>query len=291
LRNTLDEVARSLAEPMTRGRAIKVLGGALLGAAVPGLARTGPARASVTQRAGLNFCGPGTTPCPTPPNCCDSGWYCADKPTHACCYNGTEYCVLPDGDATCCEKGNHCAHGIGCCGKKAFCGDPCCEHGGSECLCPRGEVCHKGSCEVCPHGKHKCGDKQCCNPHKEKCCANTCCKKDQGCCGELCCDKGQQCCNGNICCFKNEECCGDECCGKHTQCAIDPSSGKQVCCRGIHAAHVGAGIVVCCPSGYIVGPGGNRCCPQDQPGCAACTPACGAGTFCFNGTCVSLPGA
>jgi hypothetical protein len=288
MRYLLDDVARSLAEPMTRKRAIRVLGGAFATAVVPSLARTGTAHAQDMRRAGLDYCGAGTTPCPAAPNCCDPGWYCADKPTHACCPNGNEYCVLPSGDATCCDAGNHCAPGIGCCGKKAFCGiDPCCEHGGSECVCPRGEICHKGSCEACPHGKHKCGDKKCCDPHTEKCCANTCCKKDQGCCGELCCDKGQKCCDGQICCFKNEECCGGECCDKHHKCSVD-SQGHQVCCPGIRTAHPAPGKSVCCPPGYVVDPTGSGCCSEQQPHCG-CVPACGTGTFCFSGTCVSLP--
>jgi hypothetical protein len=41
----LDDLARSLAEPMTRGRAIKVLAGAFAAAAAPGAVEGSPAAA------------------------------------------------------------------------------------------------------------------------------------------------------------------------------------------------------------------------------------------------------
>ena len=58
----LDEVARSLARPMPRSRALRVLGGALLAAVVPGVRWTGSASARPARKAAAPICSCGYRP-------------------------------------------------------------------------------------------------------------------------------------------------------------------------------------------------------------------------------------
>ena len=238
-----------------------------------------------TSRGGLTYarrrsgatCPPGQEPCPAVPSCCDPGWTCADPKTHACCPNDRKYCGS-GATATCCPPGYDCLQNKSCCPAGKGCGPNC---------CLPWEVCHRGKCHACARGTRKCGTKSCCKG-KERCCGQVCCKHDQGCCGDICCDKGQHCCEGKICCNHGEQCCGEDCCGGHTQCAIEPG-GKQVCCHNLRAAHIGGNAVVCCPPGYVADAStGDRCCPADNPRCAPCTPACGAGEYCRGGLCFPL---
>lgn len=264
-----DDLARTLATPMPRSRALKTLGAGLAVAMFPALR---PTRAT----------GAGSVTCPIK---CDSR-------TFACC-TATKF---PGGApgihvGGCCDrKRERCCIGpnaIGnpmswCCPtcKGELCGDGCCEKG-QFCASPRRSLCcGKGedACVVSGGGK---GQGQCCKPD-ERCCFNTksasCCKPNQTCKdGKCLCLKGEVKCPGGQCCANGKTCCGDEgCCEKGEVCY------KGVCCpKGKHCS------TVCCKDGErcsngICCPKGNeecngRCCAKGK--CCGDT-CCGENEFC-----------
>ena len=163
----LDELARSLAKEMPRGRALRTLGGLLIAAAVPGVARPpGTAQAATRRASGpctdqelrlnADSCrdltretGRTYVPCIASggPNC-----------NAACCPPGNYCCLFPSGGVTCC----HPDFG-GVCDQSPTARDPCrgsCRPGEKRCgraCCRRGEECRRGRC--CK----KCGDRACCS--------------------------------------------------------------------------------------------------------------------------------
>ena len=189
----LDDVARSLAQPMPRRRAVRVLGGAIASVAMSGvisrgaraaLGQTDPCACSPSQpatRCGIRR-GAGCTAvcCPTAgnwPKCCQwpgvdhlfpnsSSWSCINKPNSG---PGFE------------------AHTICCCPANTRCGSP-----------TAGQL----PCVPCPTGRRPCGHR--------------------------CCDRGKYCANDrlSLCCSKGQVRCGQRCC-RQGSCA-DP--GASLCC-------------------------------------------------------------
>jgi hypothetical protein len=172
----LDELARTLATPMSRSRTLRVLGGALVAAATPTVLKGAPA-ARAGRRATL-ICGCGYRPttfsCPDPgendptpgqpcgppvsgiPQCCDGGKKCcSDGPPGGnfpgrCTWNSQVsregyYCCAP---GCVCHKGTCCPPGS----ERLFdkTGYPiCCERGETLCDHPQaqgGVVCCKKRC-------------------------------------------------------------------------------------------------------------------------------------------------
>jgi hypothetical protein len=135
----LDDLARALAQPTSRGRALRLGAGVLLGMALPAT------RWTPTARAGFCGCGtPGASAeidCDGVKACCCPGDepYCADNPvTAACrrktCPKGETWCGGDlNGSVRCCKAGESCGylgdgqHKCSCEGQR--CGNSCCKNG------------------------------------------------------------------------------------------------------------------------------------------------------------------
>ena len=208
----LDELARSMAKPMPRRRALRAIGSALITVAVPAaLAR--PARASMAV-----------------PHACTG---CGVEHGAGCVLNKT--CGRGDmaGFPVCCRKagyfgrftygpaGGHCAQAGGSGGLDPPGGLACCCPAGSSCGTPPGEPVCVQNCrtKLCGLGKKCCGaDQECvqfqfalggktyekcaakCEPGTRRCKLNLdCCPSTQHCCSStpgdmgICCDPEQVC--------------------------------------------------------------------------------------------------
>jgi len=194
-----DDIARVLAGPLPRRRAIFQAAGLLAGAALAGL------RPAISE-ADTVCCDPQTNRCCPPgvaccglggphgaPNCCGHGQTCCNPATGACCSPGELCC-----------RGACLPHGIPCCDTGAqLCGRVCCPDGQTCCdphvglCCPAGQVC------IVSGGRHVCGQP----------CGNTVgvqnfCVNGEVCCGSVCCPTGQACCSRlcqpPLCCAANQ---------------------------------------------------------------------------------------
>lgn len=237
----LDATARALAAPMSRRRAVRLLGASLVGAAIPAGISPRPARAQ-------NY---------WPVTCGDRGEYR--------CSEGSKCC-----NGACCPEGNLCCNDSSgapgwCCGPpegttsdgrpvRRFCGDnnpyacreevgcppnttPCGTGSGAylyaDC-CQSGTTCRDGRCVAdCPSGRERCGT-QCCGKGEE-CSGGRCrrrCPDGRMRCGERCCPKGQRCedprrgtCSR---CGRGKQPCGKKCCSRKSYCCGDADGG--ICC-------------------------------------------------------------
>ena len=253
----LDELARSMAKPMPRRRALRLLGGAVVSTAIPRLSGRAP-RAEDRPGAGGQVAKdapdckehPGTKTCLSfgiEGNdgckryirvCCPQGpeeqsECCPAKHSSACCYKGQDCQLYQSGD----RQYGRC---VGCPSGHEKCGTTCCGIG-EKCADPGHDQC-------CPPRTIPCGsglDVNCCATN-EVCCKNTCCPPRTRCttvkgkavcapctppktkkCGNTCCTKGQSCCNGK-CCSKSQKCCfEDHCCPKTDTCC-----GETCCPKG-----------------------------------------------------------
>lgn len=280
-----DDLARTLAAPMPRRRAVRVIGASLATLAVPGIS---PAAGAVRpgRQAGLR------ATCPDGSECTGPGEKCCDTPNAHGAYN----CV-PPGKSCCCgnalcdpvKQRCLCSAGGGVCAPKCQlvygrnfkdCGPNCCQ--------PH-ERCVdavKGTCISCEkEGKQTCRSYDsetaviCCPATRgsySPCCANlrsaACCGPKQQCksegvrpvqcickkgegvkCGMDCCKKkGEKCCKSGAqshCCAKSENCCGADCCGKN-----------QYCCQGL-----GDNDAHCCERGQECC--GGQCCAKGAVCC------------------------
>ena len=310
-----DDLARKLASPMPRQRALRLAAGAIVAAAVPGM-RPGQAKAQSTVNAddakcfqqygaaapvdcggmsdGFHWC------CRTGPDCCGNGACCNKDP------NVKEVCRNNRCVPEACPSENKC--GKDCCTDQEFCASP------------RRSLCCARGTDVCAATKAKTG--LCCDPRKgEQCCFNetkaACCSRNQTCkggtctcksgkppCGKKCCEKGEVCSNGT-CCPKGQVNCGDgtccvpkNCCGK-----VCCNPNESLCINGTccpperiasRADHTGR----CCPPGTIPVDSGlpdDACCPPSDPTCCG-DPAdsetsgqiCPGKKTCVRGQCKSL---
>lgn len=303
----LDELARSMAQPMPRRRALRLLGGALFTIAVPGVATT-------KARAASAKCGAGEIEC----RCDCRGGTCRDCTGPICLVNCCrtkygEYCDCAFAGA-CRAKpcSKPCPSGYRCCEDDEFCANSqqklCCKIGERGCgprCCQPNEECRTirigtGSERVCtkrcPQGQAWCGKDTCC-PRKWKCInekSGLCkrCWPDEEECTETktCCNrKTTQCCGTAGCCPKSRTCCNQgktqKCCPAGQKCAIPILGGetglkggtKAICCP---AARYNKDPKLCCPSGMValnstsfrIPPRGVPpwCCPPGQ--------ICGSGT-------------
>lgn len=141
-----DDLARTLAKPMPRGRALRTMAAALAIGAIPAL-RPGGATAGRSQ----------TVPCPGQGSC--------PSPTKRCCVTipfGTHEsgCYYPDYARCCTGPNNDAVHPnltSWTCPKYANCGTY--GAGGEICTCS-GPKCRDGSC--CPRSKGRCVNGACC---------------------------------------------------------------------------------------------------------------------------------
>lgn len=191
----IDDLARALAEPMPRRRALRVMGSILIATSFPGAALA-------RSRRPTQF-----TFCRRKERRCQKG---ADA-------NYAQYCCGPNGNFMWCgdSRNNYqCIDKCKLAGREAGTGpwDRC----GEELCCnPKVQACRRGVCVLCQPGKPLC-DGQCCPPGEtcQKCMESEqggvvwfvkgrrkCCPPDSDCCGSRCHKKsdGRVCCNGKLC--------------------------------------------------------------------------------------------
>jgi hypothetical protein len=272
----LDDLARQMAAPMPRRRALRILLAGAAGATVPGL-RAG---AAWGRRRSPN-CPPGETPCGGV--CCDVDWYCADPATSACCSNGRAYCGSGV-TATCCEPGEYCANPgearpLCCPTGSVGCGTTCCPKGAT-CADPDIELCCKPGAKPCSGGNTV----TCCKPHAA-CCEGRCCGPRHRCHEGECkkCPPYTRVCGNKHCCERGQACCDGQCCDFGETCAS--VAGSKVCCPRDRVLRTPRGRA-CCPPGKIAKSG--ACCPPKGP-CDTCDElTCLPGTYCINGSCYRL---
>src|SRR5450755_3331039 len=118
MHSLLDDVARILASPLPRRRALKLVSGALAGGILAAL----DLRPAAAQNDAKPKCPPRTTKCGTGSLCCSS--------TQTCCTtSATPFCATQG--KTCCGKtscssGQTCCKGV-CCGKNQVCKNGRCQ--------------------------------------------------------------------------------------------------------------------------------------------------------------------
>ena len=266
----IDNLARALAEPMPRRRAVRLLGVTLVAAVAPGM-RAGRAFAQGTPKCVDRTCGANKFSCKMVVGggvvhkmCCGppvNRYFCDGNPnvpdTVKCgdkCPTG-EPCLSKTLDAggcpnfNCCNpKTERCARG-GCetCTQAEKCGPKCCPKGSDCCYRPPGaspsrpsklrrvcckppNLCQAGICN-CPSGDEACDGKRCCT-RKERCATCSGCD-EKGCDRFLaykCCPDAKPRCCGGTCCPDESRCCGTKCCPKDQLCAKSQETGKLVCC-------------------------------------------------------------
>lgn len=321
--SALDDLARSLATSMPRRGALRLLGSAVVAAALPGV-HARPARAY-----GMPTCEPGTEELcsngkgsdvcmPAGGNCCifpdivvgcRPGYRCGDSRNAPCICDGEEC------GSQCCNKNEQCDDDGTCtsCKAERRCGGKCCREG-AVCRNESTGLCCVKTWRVCGSDQ---GNLKCCPP-LDTCCFNnrkktyTCCDKEHPCVNGRCqCKKGETPCGDDDCCTKNEDCskgkccpkgkvnCGGRCCDKEdccgSKCCDGPSricvNGK--CCPGERLIGAGTRSARCCPPGTEAGSGLNRntCCPENDPDCCrdgSVKLTCGKGKTCVSGTCRKL---
>jgi hypothetical protein len=183
-----DDLARTLARPMPRRQAVRLLGAGLVTAAVPGLGLRSPLASAANCPEGRTCSDPGFThrcKCPHPEeagcasySCCASAAQCVCDETApnkgaACCASGyvvkvTKTGAPGEGPLGVCVK----------CPGPRLCGTQCCTVGqkctwsnGKRTCCPSGRIVEKGSNRFCcPSGTVAVRSSSCCPPGNPKCC-------------------------------------------------------------------------------------------------------------------------
>lgn len=321
-----DDLARTLAEPMPRRRAVRVIGVSIAAVAVPGM-RPRLGRAASTLQADKCPEGSGRRQCWTAPDwvpgrpdpqpyCCnypEQQWVCGDKANGYKCRDTCpprnpltgdkqeptwSSAKFPGGRPqryNCCIRPDTIPREGDCLpncrlpinGNGVLCGRTC---------CPPGQRCKRpstGECVPCPRRQEACG--------------RTCCKSGQRCrpCferandyssssieqngREKCCGPNEKCCRDTCCKFETT-CCGGQCCASDTACAA--RRGRYVCCSTARTVLIDD-HAFCCPIGTV--PVRRKgCCPPGDPNC--CPPTdnlggvlncAGRGQICVNGNCVN----
>lgn len=246
----LDELARALATPMPRRRALRLFGATFAGMWLTGFR---PPRALADRCSGQKICVPGNENCF--PTCCPAGRLCCAGPPNPSSPSG-------------CVTNPHCC-------------DPC-DPAQSQCLgdgsCGPGPI--ASSCR-CPAGQVKCG-KTCCCPAGQVKCGKTCCRKDDQVCAEIRLSKRRpllpkQClrrcrsiertCPGNLlsgrCCPRDQECCDGECCDYGEVCVTgkrDDGTNWKICWRKCKSNETRCGLLCCRKTRMETLPNGTKRC-------------------------------
>jgi hypothetical protein len=228
----LDDLARTLAEPMPRSRAMKVLGSALVAAAVPGIR---PAAAGA-RSSYIVTCAKDGNKCPGQKLCCKDCPGVTGDPyggiLQICCNTNDACDWHPPGPSTKCGT-------MGCkpqC-KTRLCGPEkkCCE---DDAVCTRYEISWGGTV------REGCVTK--CAPGSRRCKRSgggwslACCPNGQNCCNGLCCDPGTVCVGGlnaaggttRLCkrkCDPPQARCNFTCCDKDKRAYRKLANGKIQC--------------------------------------------------------------
>lgn len=280
-----DDLARALAKPIPRSRAVRTLAGALAALAVPEALLPRQAAASTRARpvdvtgsvsTRLAFCEKNCTGSTPVPCLCKNN---RDKGPYAGCF---ETCGIA-GSTCCCTKGpDGFNSGAVACPPGTRCGKP------GEVNCPCLNTCGSpfSCCKV---------DEFCANPRQR-----LCCKNDERGCGNRCCASNEECKrirvgtgSQTICtkrCPQGQAWCGkDKCCpskwhcvneetGLCRRCARDQKECGTKCCeRGGTCCNPKKGL--CCRRGETcTGFGGEaKCCPK---GTTACSGTAGGKPIC-----------
>lgn len=244
--NLLEDLARALAEPVPRSRALRLLGSVLVATSLPGTAFARGRR--VGRRTG-QIChvedGFGGQPCCSDEVCCGK---------KRCC---PEYCA-EDGSCTGCKP------------PLVRCGpEKCCPPGSSCCFraAKRSAGWPLRARYVCCRPPNECSDRICSCPSGTTFCGRVCCKKGEHCsacatsqydgetqyAGKLkCCPKGQDCC-GSKCISKKLTCCDGKPCPESKPFCSDDDQ----CCSEEQFALLDDGTGVCCPDGTVATPEGD----------------------------------
>ena len=314
-RQSLDDLARTLAEPMPRRRALRFAGAALVGSVVPGLRPLaaladgcGPdthCSDACTADGDIGACGTesrnacGQITCRLT-GCLHAGEKCCPGPDQPWICNEDDRCGSPNGPhCVSCPEERKC--GKTCCKSDEFCASPnrelCCKTGDNGCLVPNsphGACCRPGTqCCFTKNGGVCCGSDQTCKNGKCVCkegqtCGEHCCKKGETCSNGRCCPKGRVNCGDGECCKSSASCCGGACCTGRETC-VGGAKGKQ-CCNPSRISGSGASAR-CCPGGTVATATG--CCPPTNLNCCdsldtsglACL---GPNQVCVRGACKTL---
>jgi hypothetical protein len=276
--HSFDELAIELADDsLTRARALKFMGAALLGSLLGGVVLGMPEAEARRRRRRRGRPRPFLATC-SPSNCggCCTGRICRPGTTTFDCGAGGSGCVTCGTGAICtagacvflppatCSASN-CSGGC-CAGNSCQPGtaNTACGIGGGACVnCPTGTSCINGSCQctagTCPGGT-TCVNGSC------QCTAGTCAA---GCCQSGTCLPG----NSNTACGVGGVACTS--CPAGTQCA---TSGSQ------------AGTCVCSPASCNGCCSNGMCLPGNLPSACGSTGtaclACPTGATCTNGQCL-----
>ena len=233
----VERIARAAAKPMSRRRALRVLGGALITAAAPASMSTS-ARATRSRAQGCTACGvPHGAGCVGNYKC---GQGALEEEPVCCTFPGYFGPLKAPFGGTCAQAGGQGNSPPGgamcCCPAGSSCGDPAV----AACTCPKpcgSKCCRQG--EDCVMGDRSAPETDFCAPrcpplqvHCQG--TGTCCEPGAQCCGTRCCT-GSQCCNRGgqqWCCSYNQVCgdsagtckcafgqrCGDKCCPTGSEC-------------------------------------------------------------------------
>jgi len=159
-----DDISRTIASPIPRRQAFRLIGGALGGAVVtalglgwasrawgaPGGGQSVPADSSACRK-GQTLCGSGR-----PAVCCSSGQACCGSATvgYTCCFSG-QGCCTDTSKPYCMPAKSTCCKGASCSSTQTCCNGKCCNNGahqtccgapGSPVCCSAGRTCCKGRC-------------------------------------------------------------------------------------------------------------------------------------------------
>lgn len=240
--NRFDDLTRALASSTSRRQALKLLGGGLLAALVPG---------SVFAKGGGNS---------------DCAKFCAS--TFGANTRAAGQCTADaaKGKGLCKQCGSANPSSI-CCTRNA--NGVCSSYSGAHCACPTGQTCVNGTCTVvCP------SDTTLCNG---ACVDTTSDGANCGGCGITCsvghCNNSH-CCQdsvgSNATCSESLPCCGGECQDGH--CCLPPGGatchGNDQCCSGFCQEDGVCG----CPDGKVLLDNGSCATPCTAPGalCGSC---------------------
>jgi hypothetical protein len=299
-----DGLAKDLANgTVSRGKALRLLGGALVGAAlasVPGVAwaasrcPTGKKRCEdrcVNLRTNESHCGSCRNRCRSAKTCCGGRCVNLQRSERHCGSCGNRCAAGQE-----CVNGR-CQGGGGCPSGTQKCGTQCCQTGetcvGGTTCCPNAQVCGTGTSATCCQTGETCVGGACC-PNARVCgtgTSATCCQTGETCVNGMCqssgCPSGTtQCGYGDwvTCCGADgSQCVNGRCRGK----VICPGSRPELCGPGPPPANAPA---ACCAAG-------QACDCDNTTGCVCrhrttCTPqdpvgACGNCKHPINGNTVT----
>jgi hypothetical protein len=199
-----DDISRIVGSPIPRRRALKAIGGALVGAvfgtSVLRNVRSAQEVSSCCRATGGScfFQGVSVVCVPHQPwtrDKCEAAGY-EWREGHSCCPDG--HTCPPDTlccGATCCDSNSVCLNDV-CCPADSVCGD-------FTFCCPSGSICIQSTQECCPTAQFCPG-------------SQTCCPSGTVCVNEMCCPTARVCrnptTNETICCSSGVCCGGTKCC-------------------------------------------------------------------------------